>query len=58
MRYFVVMCLMNGIKNMALYFLLNRREVLYYNVNIGSLEDMKILKKMEEKYKVKVNITF
>ena len=34
------------------------REVLYYNVNIGSLEDMKILKKMEEKYKVKVNITF
>ena len=52
------MCLMNGIKNMALYFLLNRREVLYYNVNIGSLEDMKILKKMEEKYKVKVNITF
>ena len=31
---------------------------MYYNVNIGSLEDMKILKKMEDKYKVKVNITF
>ena len=45
-------------KKYGTLFPLNRREVLYYNVNIGSLEDMKILKKMEEKYKVKVNITF
>ena len=45
-------------KKYCTLFPLNRREVLYYNVNIGSLEDMKILKKMEEKYKVKVNITF
>lgn len=44
-------------KKYGTLFPLNRREVLYYNVNIGSLEDMKILKKMEEKYKVKVNIT-
>ena len=33
-------------------FPLNRREVLYYNVQINSYDDMKILKKMEEKYKV------
>ena len=39
-------------------FPLNRREVLYYNVQIGSFEDMKILKKMVEKYKVPVSITF
>ena len=45
-------------KKYGTLFPLNRREVLYYNVNIGSLEDMKILKKMEDKYKVKVNITF
>ena len=45
-------------KKYGTLFPLNRREVLYYNVNIGSLEDMKILKKMEEKYKVKVNISF
>ena len=45
-------------KKYGTLFPLNRREVLYYNVNIGSLEDMKILKKMEDKYKVKVNIAF
>ena len=39
-------------------FPLNRREVLYYNVQIGSLEDMKILKKMVNVYKVPVTITF
>lgn len=39
-------------------FPLNRREVLYYNVQIGSFEDMKILSKMVEKYKVPVTITF
>ncbi|WP_297428041.1 U32 family peptidase [Clostridium sp.] len=39
-------------------FPLNRREVLYYNIQIGSLEDMKILKKMVEVYKVPVSITF
>ena len=39
-------------------FPLNRREVLYYNVQIGSIEDMKILKKMMDVYKVPVTITF
>lgn len=39
-------------------FPLNRREVLYYNIQISSLEDMKILKKMVDFYKVPVNITF
>lgn len=38
-------------------FPLNRREVLYYNVQINSYDDMKILKRMEEKYKVPVTIT-
>lgn len=37
---------------------LNRREVLYYNVQINSLSDMKILKKMVDRYKVPVSITF
>lgn len=39
-------------------FPLNRREVLYYNIQIGTFEDMKILKKMVDKYKVPVTITF
>ena len=39
-------------------FPLNRREVLYYNVQINSYEDMKILSKMAQKYKVPVAITF
>lgn len=39
-------------------FPLNRREVLYYNIQIGSFEDMKILKKMVDVYKVPVSITF
>lgn len=39
-------------------FPLNRREVLYYNVQINSLTDMKILRKMVDKYKVPVTITF
>ena len=39
-------------------FPLNRREVLYYNVQINSFEDMKILKKMVNVYKVPVTITF
>lgn len=39
-------------------FPLNRREVLYYNVQINSLSDMKILKKMVDIYKVPVSITF
>lgn len=38
-------------------FPLNRREVLYYNVQIGSLSEMKILKKMVDIYKVPVTIT-
>lgn len=37
---------------------LNRREVLYYNVQINSISDMKILKKMVDKYKVPVVVTF
>ncbi|AKN29856.1 peptidase U32 [Clostridium carboxidivorans P7] len=39
-------------------FPLNRREVLYYNIQISSLEDMKILKRMVDIYKVPVSITF
>ncbi|WP_160686599.1 U32 family peptidase [Clostridium sp. C2-6-12] len=39
-------------------FPLNRREVLYYNIQINSFEDMKILSKMVEVHKVPVNITF
>lgn len=39
-------------------FPLNRREVLYYNIQINSYEDMKILKKMVDVYKVPVSITF
>lgn len=38
-------------------FPLNRREVLYYNIQINSLEDMKILKKMVDVYNVPVSIT-
>ena len=37
---------------------LNRREVLYYNVQISSLEELRILKKMVDKYQVPVKITF
>lgn len=37
---------------------LNRREVLYYNVQIGAKEDLKILKKMVDYYGVPVKITF
>lgn len=37
---------------------LNRREVLYYNLQISSISDMKILRKMVDKYKVPVVITF
>lgn len=39
-------------------FPLNRREVLYYNIQINSFEDMKILSKMVQVYKVPVSITF
>ena len=45
-------------KKYGTLFPLNRREVLYYNVHICSLEEMKILKKMVDVYKVPVNITF
>lgn len=37
---------------------LNRREVLFYHVQIGSYNEMNILKKMQEKYRVPVAITF
>lgn len=37
---------------------LNRREVLYYNVQIGSASELKILCKMVEHYGVPVKITF
>lgn len=37
---------------------LNRREVIYYDVQIGSFQDMKILMKMVKKYKVPVSIAF
>ena len=39
-------------------FPLNRREVIYYNVQVTSFEDMKILRKMVDKYRVPVKITF
>lgn len=39
-------------------FPLNRREVLYYNVQINSLSEMRILRRMIDKYKVPVTITF
>lgn len=39
-------------------FPINRREVLYFNAQIKSLSDMKILKKMVDVYKVPVSITF
>lgn len=45
-------------KKYGTIFPLNRREVLYYNVQIGSLEDMKILKTMVDLYKVPVSIAF
>lgn len=45
-------------KNYGTLFPLNRREVLYYNVQITSFEDMKILKKMMDVYKVPVTIAF
>lgn len=37
---------------------LNRREVLYYNVSIGTYEDLTILYEMYKKYKVEVSFTF
>lgn len=37
---------------------LNRREVLYYNVQIGSKSELEILRKMIQHYKVPVTITF
>lgn len=37
---------------------LNRREVCYYNVQIGSESELQIMQKMVEKYKVPVSITF
>lgn len=37
---------------------LNRREVCYYNVQIGSESELQIMQKMVKKYKVPVSITF
>lgn len=37
---------------------LNRREVLFYHVQIGTLEDMKILRKKIDHYHIPVTITF
>ncbi|MBE6062126.1 MAG: peptidase U32 [Clostridium butyricum] len=45
-------------KEYGTLFPLNRREVLYYNVQINSFEDMKILRKMMDVYKVPVTIAF
>lgn len=39
-------------------FPLNRREVIYYNIQVGAIEDMKILKRMMDVHKVPVTITF
>ena len=38
-------------------FPMNRREVIYYNVQIGSESEMKILRKMADRYEVPVTIT-
>lgn len=43
-------------KKYGTLFPLNRREVIYYNVQINTFEDMKILKKMMDVYKVPVTI--
>lgn len=43
-------------KKYGTLFPLNRREVIYYNVQINTFEDMKILKKMVDAYKVPVTI--
>lgn len=45
-------------KKYGTLFPLNRREVIYYNVQVTSFEDMKILKRMVNVYKVPVTITF
>ncbi|MCI7813394.1 MAG: peptidase U32, partial [Robinsoniella sp.] len=37
---------------------LNRREVLYYNVQLGAMSELKILRKMVECYGVPVHLTF
>ena len=37
---------------------LNRREVLFYHVQIGTLEDMKILRQKIDRYHIPVTITF
>lgn len=37
---------------------LNRREVLYYNVQIGSMSELRILKKMVDYYEKPVKLTF
>lgn len=37
---------------------LNRREVMYYNVQIGSKSELEILAKMKAKYKIPVTMTF
>lgn len=37
---------------------LNRREVLYYNVQLGALNELKILKKMIDEYHAPVHLTF
>ena len=45
-------------KKYGTLFPLNRREVIYYNVQVTSFDDMKILKRMVDVYKVPVTITF
>lgn len=46
------------IKKYGKYSSLNRREVLYYNVQIGSFSELLILRDMVKKYKVPVTIAF
>ena len=36
----------------------NRREVLFYQVQIGTIQEMKILKKMKEKYGTAISVTW
>lgn len=37
---------------------LNRREVLFYHVQIGSLEDMKLLRRLSENSGIRISVTF
>ena len=57
MNSFVDMCRFPGRKSTVIH-PLNRREVLFYNVQIGSMSELQILKKMVDYYGKPVELTF